>query len=248
MAQPARDALIVDGVRSPRGKGKANGSLHAIHPQELLGQVLNALRDRVGFEAADVDDVIAGNGNPAGDHGSDIARLTVLAAGWPVAVPGTTLNRFCGSGQQAVTFAAMAIQSGQQELVVGCGIESMSRWPVGDGVGTIDGDNPHLRELYPIVPQGISADLIATLEGFSRSDVDHYAAQSQERCAKAMAEGRFDASVIPIRSAGGSIALDTDEFPRPGTTPETLASLKPSFEAMGRSVLPGFDRSSATSP
>ena len=244
MAQPVpRDALIIDGLRSPRGKGKANGSLHEIHPQEVLGQVLNALHTRVGFDPREVEDVIAGNGNPEGDHGSDIARLSVLVAGWPVDVPGTTLNRFCGSGQQAVTFAAMAIQSGHQDVVIGAGVESMSRWPAAEGVVTIDGNNAHLRELYPMVPQGISADLIATLEGFSRAHVDAYAVQSQERCAKAMAEGRFDRSVTPIVHRDGSLALDHDEFPRPATTLETLAGLKPSFEAMGTTVLPGFDTS-----
>ena len=130
------EAWILDGVRSPRGKGRANGALHRIHPQELLGQVLNALRDRVGFDPADVDDVVMGNGNPVGDHACDVARLGVLAAGWTIDTPGVTLNRWCGSGQQAVTFAAMGVRSGHQDLVVGGGVDMMSRWPAEDAPWT----------------------------------------------------------------------------------------------------------------
>jgi acetyl-CoA C-acetyltransferase len=237
----AGNALIIDGVRTPRGRGKANGSLHHIHPQELLAQVLCALVDRVGVDPADVEDVIAGNGIMEGDHGSDIARLSVLAAGWPISVPGTTLNRFCGSGQQAVTFAAMSVVSGQQDLVVGAGVESMSRWPVADGVVTIDGGNANLRRRHPMVPQGVSADLIATLEGFSRTDVDSYALQSQQRAAKALAEDRFANSVIPVRNEDGTVALADDEFARPSTTMAGLAKLAPSFLDLGRSTFPGFD-------
>src|SRR5436305_7155634 len=190
-----------------------------------------------------VEDVIVGNGNSVGDHGECIGRLAGLAAGGPYTTPGFTLNRFCGSGQQAVTLAAMGILAGMQDLVVGGGVESMSRWPV-DETGappTLDGDNPSLRAKYPTVPQGISADLIATVEGFSREDCDELAVLSQERAAKAMAEGRFDRSVIPVRNPDGSIALDHEEFPRPGTTVDTLAKLTPSFEAMGRARFDGFD-------
>src|SRR5947208_229481 len=163
----AREAWIIDGVRTPRGKGNANGALHHVHPQELLAQCLNALTDRTGIEPTAVEDVIVGNGNSVGDHGECIGRLAVLAAGWPYTTPGFTLNRFCGSGQQAVTLAAMGILAGMQDLVVGGGVESMSRWPV-DETGappTLDGDNPSLRAKYPTVPHGISADLIATVEG-----------------------------------------------------------------------------------
>jgi acetyl-CoA C-acetyltransferase len=238
-----RDVVIVDGVRSPRGRGKASGSLHGVHPQELLAQVLVALVDRVGIDPSQVEDVVTGNGIMEGDHGSDIARLAVLTAGWPITVPGTTLNRFCGSGQQAVTFAAASIAAGHQDLVVGSGVESMSRWPTAEGVTTIDGGNANLRARYPIVPQGISADLIATLEGFSREDVDTLALLSQERCAKAMSEGRFERSVVPIRHLDGSIALDVDEFPRPGTTLEALGRLTPSFLDLGTAVYDGYDRS-----
>ena len=229
-----REAWIIDGARSPRGKGKANGSLHDIHPQELLAQVLNALAARVGFDPEDVDDVVVGNGIGDGDHGVCIGRMAVLAAGWPVEAPGITLNRFCGSGQQAVTFAAMGIQAGSP------GPRrrrwSQSRCRAGRQAGPPDftAGNAQLRERFPLVPQGISADLIATIEGFARDDVDAFAVQSQERAAVAQTEGRFDRSVVPIHNDDGSVALDRDEYPRPGTTLEGLAKLTPSFEEMGR--------------
>jgi len=237
------EAWIIEGVRSPRGKGKANGALHHIHPQELLGQVLNGLRDRVGFDASEVDDVIVGNGNPAGDHGACIGRMAVLAAGWPVEAPGVTLNRFCGSGQQAVTFAAMGVQAGHQDLVVGGGIESMSRWPVDDAPPDFASGNATLREAFPFVPQGISADLIATIEGFTREEVDAFALESQRRAASAINEGRFDRSLVTIKNPDGSVALDHEEFPRPSTTAEGLAKLEPSFGKMGAHVFDGFDAS-----
>ncbi|MCU4183489.1 acetyl-CoA C-acetyltransferase [Acidiferrimicrobium sp. IK] len=237
------EAWIIDGVRSPRGKGKANGSLHHLHPQELLGQVLNAARERIGFDAADVDDVIIGNGNSTGDHANCIGRMSVLAAGWPVEATGVTLNRFCGSGQQAITFAAMGVQAGHQDLVVGGGVEMMSRWESTDAPPDFAAGNAALRALYPMVPQGVSADLIATTEGISREDVDAFALRSQERAAKAMAEGRFDRSVVPIHNADGTVALDRDEFPRPNTTLEGLAKLEPSFAKMGSKVFPGFETS-----
>jgi acetyl-CoA C-acetyltransferase len=235
------EAWIIDGVRSPRGKGKATGSLHHVHPQELLAQVLNALRDRVGFDAAEVDDVIIGNGNPAGDHAACIGRMAVLAAGWPVEAPGVTLNRFCGSGQQAVTFASMGIQAGHQDLVVAGGVESMSRWPVDDAPPDFTSGNAALREAYPLVPQGISADLIATIEGFTRDEVDAYALTSQQRAAEALAEDRFGRSVVAIRNPDGSVALDHDEHPRSSTTLEGLGKLGPSFSVMGQTVFPGYD-------
>ena len=237
------EAWIIDGLRSPRGKGKSNGSLHHIHPQELLAQVLNALAARTGIDNADVDDVIVGNGNPAGDHGACIGRMAVLAAGWPVEAPGITLNRFCGSGQQAVTFAAMGIQAGHQDLVVGGGIESMSRWPVDNAPPDFTSGNAALRAQFPLVPQGISADLIATIEGFSRNDVDAFAVESQDRAAKAIAEGAFERSVVAIHNPDGSIALEVDEFTRPGTTTEGLSALKASFATMGSQVFEGFTTS-----
>jgi acetyl-CoA C-acetyltransferase len=233
---------IIDGVRTPRGRGKATGSLHPIHPQELLAQSLNALAARVGVEPGEVDDVVIGNGYQWGEHGSDIARLAVLAAGWPVEVPGVTLNRFCGSGQQAVTFAAMGIGSGEQDFVVAGGVESMSRWPAGEAPATIDGGNERLRERFPMVPQGISADLIATLDGFSRLDLDRLAATSQERAAKALADGAFDHSVVPVHHPDGSVALAVDEYPRPSTTLAALGGLTPSFERLGQQLLPGYTR------
>jgi acetyl-CoA C-acetyltransferase len=240
-----REAWIIDGVRTPRGKGKPTGGLHDIHPQELMAQCLNALVARGDVEPTAVDDVIVGNGNSVGDHGACIGRLAVLAAGWPREVPGFTLNRFCGSGQQAVTLAAMGVLSGMQDLVIGGGVESMSRWS-GDGSdgatpATIDGDNPALRAKYPTVPQGVSADLIASLYGFSRGDCDALAASSQDRAAVAIDEGRFDRSLIAVRNADGSVALDHDEHARPGTTAESLAALAPSFEAMATHHFDKFD-------
>jgi acetyl-CoA C-acetyltransferase len=232
------DAFIIDAVRSPRGKGKKTGALHPIHPQRVLAQVLNALRDRHGFDTGEVDDVIMGCGAGSGDHSMDIARMAALDAGWSIAAPGVTLNRFCGSGQQAVTFAAMGIMSGQQDLVVAGGVESMSR-PSPMHVDGFTANNSHLFEQYSMVPQGISADLIATTEGFSREDCDRLGVDSQDRCAKALAEGRFDRSLVPIFHDDGTPALDREEFPRPGTTLEDLAKLAPSFEAMGAHVPEG---------
>jgi acetyl-CoA C-acetyltransferase len=227
-----REAWIIDAVRSPRGIGKqGKGSLAHLHPQRVLAQVLNGLQERVGFDPVDVDDVVCGNGAHAGDHAHDIGRMAVLDAGWPITVPGVTLNRFCGSGQQAVTFGAMGILAGHQDVVIGCGVESMSR-PARNGTDGFHANNQHLLDTFPQVPQGLSADLIASIDGRSREDVDRVGLISQERAAAALAEGRFDRSLIAIRNEDGSIALDREEFPRPGTTMETLAALKPSFPAM----------------
>jgi acetyl-CoA C-acetyltransferase len=227
------DAWIIDAVRTPRGKGRPDGALHGVHPQELLAQCLQALATRVGFEPGEVEDVVAGNGILAGDHGDCIARLATLLAGWPDSVPGLTLNRFCGSGQQAVTVAAAGVASGAQDLVVAGGVESMSRWGLTAGSVTIDGGNPAFRQLHPTVPQGVSADLIATLCGFSREDVDAYAVTSQERAATAIAEGRFDRGIVPVTGPDGEVLLDRDEHPRPGTTIERLGKLRPSFAEAG---------------
>jgi acetyl-CoA C-acetyltransferase len=237
-----REAWIIDGVRSPRGGGKPGvGSLSHIHPQRILAQVLNALKDRVGFDPADVEDVIMGTGSGSGDHAMDIARMATLDAGWPVTAPGVTLHRFCGSGQQAVSFAAMSVMAGQQDLVVGGGVESMSR-PTPLHVDGFTANNAHLYAQYPLVPQGISADLIATLEGFSRSDVDALGVSSQTRAAAAIEDGRFKRSVVPIFNDDGTLALDHDEYPRPGTTLETLAGLRPAFEKMGATAPPNDAR------
>ncbi|MDX6231810.1 MAG: acetyl-CoA C-acetyltransferase [Nocardioidaceae bacterium] len=224
------EAWIIDGARTPRGKGKASGALHDVHPQQLLAGVLNALAERTGIELSDVEDVVMGNGEHAGDHANDIARSAVLAAGWPVTVPGLTINRFCGGAQQAVMQAATAVAAGWQDLVVAGGVESMSRHTYGR---PLDAGNDKLRALHPLVPQGISADLIATLEGFSRTDVDTFAVESQDRAAVAIKEGRFDRSIVPVLDDDGSVLLDRDEMPRPGTTVERLAELPPSFERAG---------------
>ena len=233
------EAWILGGVRSPRGRGKPGvGSLSEIHPQRVMAQVLNGLQEKVGFDPADVEDVVAGCGSGSGDHAHDIARLSVLDAGWPITAPGVTLHRFCGSGQQAITFAAMGIMSGHQELVVGGGVESMSRYAPNHTDG-FTANNPHLFEQYPLIPQGISADLIATIEGFSRHDVDTYAALSQDRAAQAIADNRFAGSLVPIYREDGQLALDRDEHPRPGTTVKSMEGLNPSFEKMGKTLFDG---------
>jgi acetyl-CoA C-acetyltransferase len=234
------EAWIIDAVRTPRGRGKKDkGALSQIHPQELLAQALQALTKRQSFDAKDVEDVVAGCVSEAGEQGGCIARMATLAAGWPTEVTGVSLNRFCGSGQQAVNFAMMGVMAGQQELAVGAGVESMSRQPMGsDGAG-LDGHNRHLREMYPLVPQGISADLIATIEGFSREECDRFAYTSQQRAKAAVESNRFAKSLVPVHSLDGQVALDRDEYPRPSTTPETLAQLEPSFVQLGQYVQKG---------
>ena len=227
-----REAWIIDAVRSPRGKGKESGALHNVHPQRILAQVLNGLRDRTGLDTSLVDDVVMGCGAGSGDHSMDIARMAALDAGWSLDAPGVTLNRFCGSGQQAVNFAAMGVLSGMQDCVVAGGIESMSR-PSPMHVDGFTANNAHLREMFDMVPQGISADLIATLEGFTREQCDALAVESQSRAETAIKEGRFERSLIPIFHDDGTLALAVDEHPRPGTTMADLAKLSPSFEQMG---------------
>ncbi len=227
------EAWIIDGVRSPRGGGKQGvGSLSHIHPQRILAQVLNALQEHAGFDPKDVEDVVMGNGSGVGDHSMDIARMAALDAGWPITVPGVTLHRFCGSAQQAVNMAAMGVLSGQQDLVVAGGIESMSR-PASLSVDGFTANNAHLYEQYPLVPQGISADLIASVEGFTREQCDAVGVESQRRAAEAIDAGRFNRSVVPIYNNDGTLALDHDEHPRPGSTVESLAALNPSFAKMG---------------
>jgi acetyl-CoA C-acetyltransferase len=234
------EAWIVDAVRTPRGRGKAEtGALSGIHPQELFATALNALVERNGLDPRDVEDVVVGCVTQTGEQGGCVARMAVLAAGWPNEATGVSLNRFCGSGQQAVNFAAMGVMAGQQDLVVAGGVESMSRNPMGADKSGLDGHNRHLREQHPLVPQGISADLIATLEGFSRTDCDRFAAASQERCALAQKEGRFDRSLVPVKDLDGKLVLDRDEHPRAGTTVESLGQLPLSFEKMGGYVQKG---------
>lgn len=236
-----REAWIIDAVRTPRGRGKKDkGALSGIHPQELFAQTLVALATRTGVERVDVEDVVVGCVTQAEEQGANIARNAVLTAGWPQEVTGVTLNRFCGSGCQALNFAAAGVMSGQQEVVVGGGVESMSRVPMGSDRAGLDGNNPHLREKVFQVPQGISADLIATLEGFSRADVDAFACESQRRAGEAIADGRFERSLFPVKDpTTGDIVLEHDEHPRPGTTLETLGELDAVFARLGAKTVNG---------
>jgi len=232
----ANTAYIIDAVRTPRGRGKAGkGALYEIHPQNLLAQALNAVADRQSLEKKDVDDVVAGCVTAVKDQGGSIARMSVLAADWPVDVTGVSLNRYCGSGLQAINFAAMGIMAGVQQVTIGGGVESMSRVPMGSDIeGFLDAGNVVLRERHFQVPQGISADLIATLEGIGRQDVDAFALASQQRAAAAIAEGHFDRSLVPVKDpASGDVVLAKDEHPRPETTAESLAKLDPAFAKMG---------------
>ena len=232
------EAWIIDAVRTPRGRGKNSGALSRIHPQELMAQTLRQLAARTGVDPGEVEDVVVGCVSQVGEQGALIARNAVLAADWPESVTGVALNRFCGSGAQAVSFAAMGVMSGQQELVVAGGVESMSRVPMMSDGGGMDGGNEGLRARVRQVPQGISADLIATLEGFGRDEVDAYAVTSQQRAARAQREGRFDRSLFPvIDAATGETVLERDEHPRPETTRESLAALEPAFVRLGASPL-----------
>ncbi|WP_437894643.1 acetyl-CoA C-acetyltransferase [Sorangium sp. So ce124] len=229
-----RDVFIVDAVRTPRGRGKAGkGALSGVHPQELLAQTLNRLAEKTGVRKQDVEDVVVGCVTQAGEQGACIARTAILAAGWPDAVTGVTVNRFCGSGAQAVNFAAMGVMSGQQEVAIGGGVESMSRVPMGSDGAPLDGNNLALRKKLAMVPQGISADLIATIEGFSRDDVDRVALESQRKAERAAGEGRFAKSLFTVVDLDGKPLLDRDEHPRAGATMEALAKLEPAFASLG---------------
>ena len=231
------NAWIVDAARTPRGRGKKDkGALSGIHPQELLAQTVNAITERTGIEKKDVEDVVMGCVSQAGDQGANITRNALMLAGWPDVVTGVTLNRFCGSGLQAVNFAAMGVMSGQQEVAMGGGVESMSRAPMGsDGAGA-DGNNEILRDKVFQVPQGISADLIATIEGFSREDVDRFALQSQQRAQAAQEACYFSKSLVPVKDPRtGDVVLEKDEHPRAGTTLEGLAELDAVFAKFGAS-------------
>src|SRR6185295_3576618 len=210
-------SYIIDAARTPRGRGRMDkGALSRIHPQELLAQVLNELQRRLGFDAREVDDVIAGCVSQVGEQGANLARNAVLTAGWPYEVSAVSLNRFCASGLQAINFGAMGVASGAMDLVIAGGVESMSRVPMGsDGAGA-DGNNVHLRDRVFQIPQGISADLIATLEGFTREELDAVALQSQKNAARAIEEKRFSRSLFPVRDPlTGAVVLERDEFPRP---------------------------------
>jgi acetyl-CoA C-acetyltransferase len=233
------EAYVYEAIRTPRGRGKANGSLHGTKPIDLVVGLMREMCARQpGLDPAAVDDVVLGVVSPLGDQGSDIAKIAAIAAGLPDTVAGVQQNRYCASGLEAVNMAAMKVRSGWEDLVFAGGVESMSRVPMGSDGGAWMSD-PMTNHDTRFVPQGISADLIATLEGFSRRDVDEYAALSQERAATAWKEGRFDRSVVPVKDRNGLVVLDRDEHMRPGTTADSLASLKPSFAAMGE--MGGFD-------
>ena len=231
-------SYIIDAARTPRGRGKMDkGALSGVHPQELFAQVLNTLQQRLGFDAREVDDVIAGCVSQVGEQGANLARNAVLAAGWPYEVSAVSLNRFCASGLQAIHFGAMGVASGAMDLAIAGGVESMSRVPMGSDGGGADGNNLHLRERVFQIPQGISADLIATLEGFTREDLDAVALRSQKNAARAIEEGRFAKSLFPVRDPfTGEVVLERDEFPRPDTTAEGLGALKPSFVNLGQTA------------
>ena len=232
------DAFIYDHVRTPRVRGKPDGALHATTPIQLAAQTLGALRDRSALDTALLDDVVLGCVSPVGEQGANVARVAVLVAGYAESVPGQQLNRFCASGLEAVNNAAAQVMSGQSVAVVAGGVESMSRVPMGSDGGAWAAD-PAVAWATYFVPQGVGADLIATLDGYSRSDVDRYAAESQKRAATAWAEGRFAKSVVPVKDVLGRVVLDRDEHLRPDATVESLAALKPAFAAVGEQG--GFD-------
>ena len=231
------EAYVFDAVRTPRGKGKKDGSLHEVKPVDLLAGTLEALRTRHDLDTAAVDDVVMGVVSPIGEQGSVIAKVAALKAGWDWQCAGVQLNRFCASGLEAVNMAAQKVRSGWEDLVVAGGVESMSRVPIGADGGAWAQD-PATNSATDFVPQGVGADLIATLEGFSREDVDRFAVTSQQRAAQARAEGYFRNSIVPVTDMLGQTILDEDEFIKPRTTVEALAGLKPSFEQLGAM---GFD-------
>jgi acetyl-CoA C-acetyltransferase len=232
------DAFIFDAVRTPRGRGKADGSLHEVTALNLAAQALGAIKDRHDFDPGLVEDVVMGCVDPVGEAGADIARTAALVAGYGDGVPGIQINRFCASGLDAVNFAAAEVMSGQHDMVIGGGVESMSRVGIGASGGAWSMD-PTIAVEHYFLPQGISADLIATKYGFSRDDVDAYAVESQKRAAKAWEEGRFKNSVVPVKDVNGLTILAHDEHMRPTTTMQSLAQLQPSFVQMGE--MGGFD-------
>ncbi len=232
------DVFIYDALRTPRGKGRG-GALHGVKPVSLVAGLLRAMLERnPALDPSRIDDVVLGCVSPVRDQGANIARIAVLAAGLPESVAGVQLNRFCASGLEAVNTAAQKIASGWESLVVAGGVESMSRVPMASDGGAWAND-PETSLVTGFVPQGIGADLIATLEGYTREDVDSFAIESQTRAAKAWANGWFSRSVVPVADRNGVTILDRDEHMRPGTTPEALAKLKPAFAALGQQA--GFD-------
>ncbi|MFD3495231.1 acetyl-CoA C-acetyltransferase [Streptomyces sp. NPDC058690] len=233
------EAFVYDAIRTPRGRGKANGALHGTKPIDLVVGLIHEIRNRFpGLDPAAIDDIVLGVVSPLGDQGSDIARIAAVAAGLPDSVAGVQENRFCASGLEAVNLAAAKVRSGWEDLILAGGVESMSRVPMGSDGGAWAMD-PMTNYETGFAPQGVGADLIATIEGFSRRDVDEFAALSQERAAEAWKDGRFARSVVPVKDRNGLVVLDHDEHMRPGTTADSLAALKPSFATIGE--LGGFD-------
>ncbi|MEV0090747.1 acetyl-CoA C-acetyltransferase [Streptomyces sp. NPDC050738] len=233
------EAYVYDAIRTPRGRGKANGALHGTKPIDLVVGLIHEMRRRFpNLDPAAIDDIVLGVVSPVGDQGSDIARIAAVAAGLPDTVAGLQENRFCASGLEAVNLAAAKVRSGWEDLVLAGGVESMSRVPMASDGGAWAMD-PMTNWDTGFAPQGVGADLIATIEGFTRHDVDSYAALSQERAAEAWKDGRFQRSVVPVLDRNGLVVLDHDEHMRPGTTAESLAGLKPSFAAIGE--MGGFD-------
>jgi acetyl-CoA C-acetyltransferase len=232
------DAFIYDHVRTPRGRGKVDGALHEVTALNLAGQALGAIKSRNDLDTTLVDDVVMGVVDPVGEAAADIARTAALVAGYGNSVAGVQINRFCASGLDAVNFAAAQIMSGQQKLAVGGGVESMSRVGIGSAGGAWSVD-PSIAVAHYFLPQGVSADLIATKYGFSRDDVDAYAVESQKRAAAAWDDGRFSRSVVAVKDVNGLTILAKDEHMRPGTTMQSLAALQPSFAQIGE--LGGFD-------
>lgn len=231
------EAYIFDAVRTPRGRGKKDGSLHSVKPISLLTTVLHALQERNSLDTSQVDDIVMGCVTAVGDQGADIAKTAALAADWDETVAGVTLNRFCASGLEAVNLAAMKVRSGWEDMVVAGGVEAMSRIPMGSDGGAWATD-PETNLHTGFMPQGIGADLIATIDGFSREDVDSFAVRSQKKAANAWENGYFSRSVVPVTDQNGVVILDRDEHVRANTTVESLSGLKPSFQMMGEM---GFD-------
>ena len=232
------DCYIYDAIRTPRGKGKKNGSLHEVTSVELATQVLNNLKDRSNLDTSDIDDVVLGCVSPVGEQGADIARTAVLKADYDQSVAGVQINRFCASGLEATNMAAGQIMSGQSQMTIGGGVESLSRVPMGSDGGAMVADPSVAIQNY-FVPQGVSADMIASKYGYSRDDVDSYSVESQKRAKTAWDEKRFEKSITPVKDINGLNILDHDEFMRPETTMQSLGSLDPSFAMMGE--MAGFD-------
>ncbi|MGP1684181.1 MAG: acetyl-CoA C-acetyltransferase, partial [Giesbergeria sp.] len=231
------EAYVFEALRTPRGKGKKDGSLHEVKPITLLAGLLTELQARQGFDTAAVDDIVMGIVSPVGEQGSVLPKVAAIKAGWAFTTAGVQINRFCASGLEAVNLAAQKVRSGWEDLVVAGGVESMSRVPIGADGGAWAQD-PETNSATLFVPQGIGADLIATLDGFTREDVDAFALESQRRATAARAAGYFKQSVVPVRDALGLVILEEDEFIKPQTTMEALAGLKPSFAQLGAM---GFD-------